>query len=434
MNNDLQKFIYREDDDLTKSQKRGLDSILDGKNVFITGQGGCGKTYLINRIIKTIGSTRKIAVTSTTGTSALHLSGGTTLHSWAGVGLGTGNVQALCTKIKKKTYLRQRWMETELLIIDEVSMLDPELFDKLNQIAKWIRRTEKPFGGIQLVATGDFLQLPCVGSDLFCFESESWVETIQCTIYLTENMRQTEDLTWRECLSKIRVGRIDEDVQTLLLTRKNAKLSNEHGICPTKLFATNVDVEETNYRKLAKLKGEIREYNAELILYYKKYASLMEKFRKDCSCVQELHLCKNAQVILLCNLELENGLVNGSRGIITHFTEDDLPVVKFLNGQERTIDYHSWELERDDKKVACIEQIPLLLGYAFSIHRSQGCSLDYVQVDLSDVFEYGQAYVALSRVRKISGLSIKNHINFSKIFANPKAVSFYDKLDSNTPD
>lgn len=414
--------------ELTLEQRRAYELMRAGKNVFVTGAGGCGKTLLINRFIVEYKTDINVAVTSTTGTSALLLMGGTTLHSWGGIGLGTGSALAMATKIKKKPWLRKRWKEVNVLIIDEVSMLDPTLFDKLEYIARVIRKSAQPFGGIQLVVTGDFLQLPCVKSDKFCFEADTWDSCIVNTVYLQENMRQREP-EWQKCLAEIRIGKLSDTSKELLESRRKVKLENTQGILPTRLYPLNRDVDEINASELDRLSdsgSEFFEYQMTFDLYDKKLAWKAEKFYKDSPAVEKLLLCIGCQVILLWNLDIECGLVNGSRGVIVDFLQD-LPLVRFLNGTTRLIDYHIWELEEDDKKLACFEQIPLRLGYAYSVHRAQGRSLDYVITDLKEVFEYGQAYVALSRARSSSGLSIKG-LRYKKIRAHPKAVDYYEKL------
>ena len=411
---------------LNEEQKKGFNTMLAGKNVLITGGAGVGKTELLRFFIAKYKHLKRIAVTSTTGISAL-LINGTTLHSYLGIGLGTNSAQSIITKIKKKKYLRDRWCLLEVLIIDEISMLSPQLFDKLEEIAQDIRRNSEPFGGIQLIFSGDFCQLPCVDSCDFCFEANTWNTCIKNVIFLTEIIRQI-DIDFQKCLNNIRIGNITDDVKTLINSRINAKLENTQGITPTQLYPFNRDVEEINKRNLYKLlenNGQIYEYNLEYKLYgsAKRNKISMEKYKKYCPAAESLELSLNCQVMLVHNLDIENKLVNGSRGVVINFVED-LPVVRFLDGQERIIDYHIWEIEEDDVKLASIEQIPLKLGYAFSIHKSQGSTLDYVIIDLNNIFDYGMAYVALSRVRNIEGLSILG-INWQKIKTHPKAINFY---------
>lgn len=419
-------------ENLLPEQAEAFGYMAEGKNIFLTGAGGVGKSFLV-KLFKEIYSTEKIiSTTSTTGTSAL-LINGTTLHSYLGIGLGTGSVGAMITTIMTRTFLRKRWKQLETLIIDEISMLSPELFDKLEEIARTVRRNESPFGGIQLILTGDFCQLPVVKSDKFCFEAKSWDSCIDHTIYLKKIVRQT-DIKFQKCLNNVRLGILDDETIKVLSDRIGVELTNDFGIKPTQLFPTNFAVDEINDEEmdiLAETDPEFFEYKMESHLYStsKNKEFLINKIKKYCQAVDTLQLCVGAQVMLLTNLDLENQLANGSRGVVVRFV-NELPVVKFLNGQERIIDYHIWEIEENDQKIMKIIQIPLKLAWAITCHRSQGQTLDYVIVDLADVFEYGMAYVALSRVKEITGLSIVS-IDFDKIKAAPKAVEFYNNLTTD---
>ena len=249
----------------------------------------------------------------------------------------------------------------------------------------------------------------------------------QDVCYLTEIIRQ-DNLEFQECLNEIRVCNISQKTKDLMESRIKAKLTNTNRIKPTKLFHINDSVDYIKDKaldKISKKAGEINEYELELKLY-KKNEYLEEKIRKCCSAVQTLSLCVGSQVMLIYNLDIDSELVNGSRGVVISF-EEDLPKVRFINGVERVIDYHIWEVEEEDKKLASVEQIPLKLAYAYSIHKSQGTSLDCAKIDLRGIFEYGMGYVALSRIKNLEGLSIKR-INWDKIRAHPKAVEFYEKL------
>jgi ATP-dependent DNA helicase PIF1 len=406
-------------------QKRALSILTQGKNILLTGPGGCGKTSVIKYFAKQYKYRFKIGVTSTTGISAL-LINGTTLHSYLGIGLGKNSAEAMVTTIFKKKYLSERWKSLEILIIDEISMLSPVLFDKLEEIARTVRRNDKPFGGIQLILSGDFCQLPCVDSDKFCFESESWDKCIDEIVYLTDIMRQ-RDTNFQTCLNEIRLGDISQESTELIESRIGKSLKNEYGIIPTKLYPLNIAVDDINkkaLRKLSKKTGILYEYNIECVFNNKKTNE--EKYRKFCPAVETLQLTEGCQVMLVHNLDIEMKLINGSRGVVVNFIED-LPLVKFLNGEERIIDYHTWELEENDKKIGRITQVPLRLGYSMSIHKSQGATLDYAIIDLENIFEYGMAYVALSRLKSLEGLSIIG-IEWGNVRTHPKAIKFYREI------
>lgn len=414
---------------LRSRQQDVYTALVNGKNVFITGAAGVGKTAVIKLFVKMYQHSKKIAVTSTTGTSALLL-GGTTIHSYLGIGYGEGSVEALVAKVCAWGWLRKRWISLEVLFIDEISMMDPDLFDKLEEVARIVRNDQRPFGGIQIVLSGDFLQLPCVGTSRFCFEAKSWSTCIDETIFLTEILRQG-DTTFQTVLNSIRVGDITPKVRKVLDSRVGIELSNSHGIKPTRLYSKNRDVDFINEQELDNLAENGRqfyEYVMDICVYsgVSNKSATLEKFKKCCTAPEVLQLCVEAQVMLLKNLDLPKGLANGSRGVVIGFI-GEMPVVKFLNGEERVIDYHIWEVEENDKKILRARQLPLKIAYAISIHKSQGCSLDWAEIDLSDIFEYGQAYVALSRVKSLEGLSLIG-INYDSIQAHPEAVAYYENL------
>lgn len=414
---------------LTSTQKIAYDYMVKGQSIFLTGPAGTGKSELLRLYKKSISPKKVIAITSTTGISAILL-GGTTLHSYLGIGLGTASTDSLYGKINRTPYLRSRWNLLHTLVIDEVSMLDPALFDKLELLARLVRRSESPFGGIQLILSGDFCQLPVVGKEEFCFESKSWDKCIDKTVYLTEIIRQT-DTQFQKCLNEIRIGQLSPSSLDLLKTCVKRDLSNDLGIKPTKIYPTNAQVDRMNLEELDKLNQDDRQfYNYEIeVLVKKKVKSMtkaIDKYRKGCLAMDELELCKDAQVMLLHNLDLDKNLANGSRGIVVDFIEG-LPMVKFMNGETRLIDFHTWEYEENDEVVAQIIQIPLKLAWSVTVHKSQGATLDLAIIDMKNIFEYGQAYTALSRVKESSGLCIRN-LDVNKIKTHPKVVKYYREL------
>jgi ATP-dependent DNA helicase PIF1 len=432
-----------EEKKLTLKQQEAFNYMEQGKNIFLTGPSGSGKSEVVNLFKMRYQNKKNIAITSTTGISAI-LIGGTTLHSYLGIGLGNDSVEDLTIKITNNSHYRNRWLKLNVLIIDEVSMLSPGLFDKLENVARNIRNPkpkrllsneeigeEKPFGGIQLVLSGDLLQLPVIGdSDSFVFDSECWNKCITHVVELTKIMRQ-EDLQFQEILNEIRIGKVSEKARKLLDSRIGFKLKNDLGIIPTKIFTKNAQVDETNLKQLENLK-ETNFYQYDMEIYFYKFVKnreqSLEKYRKGSLAPDTLDLCEGAQVMLLCNLDLENGLANGSRGVIIDFIEE-FPLVRFLNGIERIIPYWQWEIEENNEKQVRITQIPLKLAWAQTVHKCQGSTIDYAEIDLSNVFTYGQAYVALSRVKSIDGMSIVN-INYETIQAHPRALQYYSNLKS----
>ena len=422
--------------DLTIKQKEALNSILDGKNVFLTGPGGTGKSHLLkifieryNKINILSDSEKELYVTSTTGISSL-LINGKTLHSYAGIGLGNKSYDFYIDKIKKNYKLKNRWRNTKILIIDEISMLEPELFEKLEIIARKVRNNEKKFGGIQLVISGDFLQLPPVNSNKLCFESNIWSDIIDKTFYFQENLRQ-DNKEFQDILNKIRLGNVDEDVKKCLTSCINRNKTNLL-IEPTILYSKRHMVKEYNSDKLKLLSSNDKQIYKSTIEYknikdeYKEaYADIINKM---CDVENEIELTIGTQVMLVVN-GIDDNLANGSIGKIIKF-DNNYPVVLFTNGIEKLITEYKWSLSDDNKKEPNVYkfQIPLVLAWAITIHRAQGATLDYIETDLGySIFEYGQIYVVLSRVKTKEGIFIKN-INFNKIKANPKAIEFYNNL------
>ena len=427
-------------EDLSESQRLAFSLMVKGVNVFITAPAGAGKSFVVKLFCKKYGNSKRIGLTSTTGTSALII-GGTTLHSFLGIGLATGSVEKLYFEITKKRprKIRDRWLYTDVLIIDEVSMLSTELFEKLEALARSIRKNDKPFGGLQLVFTGDMLQLPSIGSTSLIFESPIWKKCVKRTILLTHIFRQNDD-SFQRCLNDCRMGELTETTLFLLKSRCNADLSNSSGILPTKIYCLNIDVDAENEEKLAALREADKnlvyyEYEREyevMVTPASKVSNIEERINKGCVAQKTLTLCVGAQVMLTYNVDLEAGLSNGTRGVVVNFQmgvdEVEVPIVRFLNGSQRVVSYQTWTIEEDGEPIISVSQIPLKVAYSVTIHRVQGATLDFAEVDLKGVFEYGQAYTALSRVKNLEGLSIKN-FSVDKITADPVVVQYYKDLE-----
>ena len=427
---------------LTRKQQEALEYMKHGHNVFLTGQAGTGKSYLLKIFIEWYhynndADKNKIYVTSTTGLSSL-LIDGITINRYAGIGIGDKDVEHYFKKISKIPHMRKRWNETKVLVIDEISMMCPELFDLLNILAKKIRKESLPFGGIQLILSGDFLQLPPINSSEFCFESFSWDDCIDRTFYFNEILRQNDNV-FQKVLNNIRVGICDEQDKAILNSCLHRDFNNEHGIVPTVLFSKKSMVQEYNTKELERLitnGNESRMYKANYKFGNDSVPESTKDFLKELlnsstPVEDEIQFVMGNQVMLTINMP-EFGLANGSRGIITGFsrtgtTSEKNPIVKFLNGRELEIEKKSWTLDENGASITK-KQIPLIHAWAITIHKAQGMTLEYIVTDIgSSIFEYGQIYVVLSRVKSLEGLGLLN-IDFSKIKSNPKILNYYNKL------
>jgi len=442
-------------DTLTEEQKSVLHYLIRGDNVFLTGGGGVGKSYLLSIIytefpalkrsfLKNIQDTPiripRIQMCALTGCAALLLGHkAKTLHSWAGIGLGKGTIQELCIKIRRNRKALQQWLCTDLLIIDEVSMMTAELLDKLNGIGKKLRSNQKPFGGIQVLLVGDFYQLPPVYKNgeetVFAFEGEAWKEGFPYSMELTKIQRQ-KDLTFQTILMEARMGALSKESCTILRSREGLDWK-QNKILPTLLFPRRSEVDMINESNLKALIGKRYSYEARLVYDGKMPDRFSEKdegfilalqhFDSNAAYATRLELMLNAQVMLIANLDPAAGLVNGSRGVVVGFcSATELPIIEFVNGTRRTIGTHSWPIE--DYEFVGRTQIPLRLAWAYTTHKAQGSSLDTALIDIgSGNFEFGQAYVALARARSLEGLYV---YDFDPVAfkAHPKVKAFYQTL------
>jgi len=433
--------------ELNVEQKRAFDAVISGDSIFITGPGGTGKSFLLQTLYanyKGYSGGKKICITAMTGCAALLLgSWAKTLHSWAGIGLGRSPidiaVKAILTDGKKK----KRWLQTDCLVIDEVSMLTPTLLEYLDTVGRQVRKKDAPFGGIQLVFVGDFYQLPPVSKDAlesdktFAFQSALWRTVVKQTIQLTQILRQ-KDPVFQQILNEARSGDLSPESYSTLESRKTMSWKRQE-IKPTLLFTKNQDVNSINSHQLDKLSGEAKVFTAKTI---KKPARIqdtilqmiVEKLDRDAPYEAVLCIKERSQVMLLTNQDPSAGLVNGSRGVVTGFSSDGYPLVKFLNGPAYPVKVApaSWssDSEKEDDGVTR-EQIPLRLAYALTIHKAQGASLDSALIDVGpSTFEYGQAYVALSRVRNLDSLFIFE-ISQRAFRAHPLVKKFYEELKTD---
>jgi ATP-dependent DNA helicase PIF1 len=382
-----------------------------------------------------------------------------TLHSWAGIGLGKKTVEEIVNKIRYKPGSLKNWRNTDLLIIDEISMMTGDLFDKLNKIAKIIRKNKKPFGGIQIVLCGDFCQLPPVITNnkeiknKFAFECESWFECMNGKlkiikkdekstqvsvlnygniIMLTDNHRQAKDPEYAEALKEIRFGRVSKATRKMLKERLTTMIPED--IKTTKIYTRNIDVNAMNQMELEALERKIFEFPVafEVKRNYTLNDKQLENIKGNmikgyCGGDSKLRLAQGAQVMLTYNLIPEIGLVNGSKGIINEISSEGI-TIDFENSIRQLIEPKEYEYEDDDENRIIMKQFPLRLAYAITIHKSQGATLQDAVIDCgSGIFEYGQSYVALSRVRTIKGLYLID-FDYKKIKIHPKVRDFYNKI------
>jgi ATP-dependent DNA helicase PIF1 len=382
------------------TQDRALDILKSGANVFLTGEPGAGKTYVINQYINYLEAAGlSVAVTASTGIAATHI-GGMTIHSWSGVGIKDYLTPQDLDAISGRERIVKRVKAAQVLVIDEISMLDGKILNSVNKILQTIRSSEEPFGGIQVVCIGDFFQLPPVTRQgdimTYSFMSEAWLSLKPLICYLSEQHRQ-EDEIFLGLLNSIRRNQIEEDHYTLLDEQKEIAYE---AVEPTRLYTHNADVDAVNNAKLAELPGPIRKFQ----MAGKGGKPLIEGLMKNCLSPQMLELKEDAMVMCTKN-NFEVGYVNGTLARVIRF-DDGQPVIETTDGKEITMQTTTWEVTEDKKVLASIEQLPLRLAWAITVHKSQGMSLDAAEIDLSKAFVYGQGYVALSRVRSLDGLKV----------------------------
>ncbi|GAB5356326.1 hypothetical protein AAMO2058_000281100 [Amorphochlora amoebiformis] len=385
--------------DLSDEQRQVFEAIKGGHNTFFTGCAGTGKSFVLSRILDILpkGGEYGVFKTASTGIAAVHI-GGITLHSWAGVRLAREPLNELRDKISKDAIERLR--ETRVLIIDEISMIDAEVFDKIEGVARYYNKNDRPFGGIQLVVCGDFLQLPPVGNGggrNFAFFSSAWKKCKFKIIELKKIFRQ-KNIEFQNMLNKIRLGRMTPEVIKMLNSRVKAPIRCENGIKATKLYPTKRQVIHENTGKLKELKSQTHCYQSADGGNPKYLAELM----KSCPAPAQLFLKVGAQVMLVKNLDFGSDLVNGSRGVIVRFEKLETkflglsapknmwPLVRFQNGEERLMEPQEWGVEIRDKKMAFRQQVPLILAWALTIHKCQGMTLDSAKISLKNIFEDGQ--------------------------------------------
>jgi len=401
----------------TMNQARALEILKTGVNVFLTGEPGAGKTYVINQYIAWLeAADLNVAVTASTGIAATHI-GGLTIHSWSGVGARDHINQYDLDQIVSKEKTVKRVKKAHVLIIDEISMIDGKMLDMVDVICRTIRQRPEAFGALQVIFVGDFFQLPPVTKQgdmmRYGFESRAWENAKPLICYLSDQFRQ-EDEALLALLGSIRRNEIEEEHYTLLNEQTSIDYEN---IEPTRLYTHNADVDAVNNTKLASLPGKPKTFR----MAGRGSKPLLEVLVKNCLSPDALVLKEDAMVMCTKN-NFEAGYVNGTLGRVVEFDPDDgMPIIETTEGKRIRIVTTTWDMMDEGKLLASIEQLPLRLAWAITIHKSQGMSLDAAEIDLSKAFVFGQGYVALSRVRSLAGLKILG-MSANALQVDPKIV------------
>ena len=381
------------------TQGEALTILKTGANVFLTGEPGSGKTHTINAFVDWLrASGIEPSITAATGIAATHV-GGMTVHAWSGIGISESLSKADVDRVAGKEHVAKRIAKAKVLIIDEVSMLGAATLEMADAVCREVRRSDRPFGGLTVVLVGDFFQLPPIsrgGEAKFAFESPVWRDLNLLTCYLTEQYRQ-DDAEFLDVLSAIRSGEVYESHHELL-TSRNVDAAKLPADAP-KLFSHNADVDRINAAELAKIPGRSHAFR----MGEKGKDALVAGLKRGCLSPETLELKEGAAVMFTKNSP-QGKFVNGTLGVVTGWGADGLPIVKTKDGRKITTEPMEWQVEEQGKVKASVTQVPLRLAYAMTVHKSQGLSMDAAVMDLSRAFEYGQGYVALSRVRRLSGV------------------------------
>jgi ATP-dependent DNA helicase PIF1 len=411
---------------LNAKQKLAVEQSKNGENILITGPAGTGKSYTVKYIIDILNTNNKnIGLTATTGTAAFII-GGQTIHSFLGLGIKDNSLADIFINIKKHTNIYKRLAELDVLIIDEVSMLDILLFEKISDILCYIKShslkdielLKKPFGGIQIILIGDFCQLAPVNG-IYCFLSKLWgIANIKVFI-LDELVRQNDDILFQKILQIIRKGKCTDNILKVLNVLKDTQFEND--IIPTKLYPKNINVDKINDIEVNKLKEA---GNKTCI-----YKALGSKDNIKNIRNYDVELVENSQIIVTRNIDIYAGIVNGTRGVIKHL-QDNFVIIKDTDGKLHNISYFKDIIDKTNKTDKFhIYHMPLKVSYALSIHKSQGMTIDALEIDLGEnIFTCGQAYTALSRAKSLKSIKIID-VSKESFKINPYVKAFYYNKD-----
>lgn len=439
--------------ELSQDQCEAVASFNAGYNMLITGPGGSGKSFLIKHLKElAINSGKNIQICAMTGCASVLLQcKAKTLHSWGGLGIANGNSKDIIKHVARSKHKKNVWKTNDILVIDEVSMMSKKMFDIIDDISRTVRgKKDIPFGGMQVILSGDFYQLPPVGynddpdSTAFCFESDKWQECISKKIELTTIYRQN-DSCYKKILNQIRIGKITKSTIDILNNRLNISITEK--IVPTILYPTRSHADALNnkeYNKLTSTKEIV--FALRVVDDVECLKENQKTIRKNCSidyieseinslsstmmADKLLKLKTGTRVMCIANIDQDSDLpvVNGSQGIIEGFSHiGQYPIVRFSNGAVKQIEPHCWASENIPG--IGVSQIPLIYAWAITIHKSQGVTLDSAQIDVGTrIFEYGQTYVALSRVKDLSGLYL-TEFNYKNIKVSKKVRKFYESYN-----
>lgn len=397
---------------MNEKQLEAFNIVKNNENLFLSGSAGTGKSFTIKKIVEYLENNNiNYGLTALTGCAA-SLINGQTLHSFLLLGIDK-SLKDIYNDLSKKYIPKFKILKSlQTLIIDEISMMSNELIELINELFKLIKSNLLPFGGIQIILVGDFHQLPPIKGN-YCFTSPVWDILNLHNIILTDLIRQKDDLVLQEILEELRIGKIsDKTFETLKSLNKTKFLGD---IKPTKLFPVNTNVDKINNREFEKLvkinDGNTTTYKA------------LTNYKVDNIDTFNVCLTLNAQIMVIRNLSVENHLVNGTRGIVIGLLEKCV-IIKDINNNIHHINYYT-DLHKNKKHY--ISFMPLKLAYAISIHKSQGSSIDCLELDLgNDIFVSGQTYTALSRATNIKNIRIIN-IEKNSFFVNKKIIDFYKK-------